>query len=179
MYQLSRHLFYVNPHALHAAAGAFQDGVHFFDGRVVLEANEASHAQGFFFVLDNLCAAKDDDALDVVRPVAIFFIVFVKNSKAYFAALFYGVNLMTFFGTMEIEGIFFFIIDVVDGNAIGIAVITDDRKDASSAVFEDLLTGIKGESLFEAAHGSNHGNHLLFGYSLPVYHGTSPSFILF
>ena len=54
MYQLSRHLFYVNPHALHAAAGAFQDGVHFFDGRVVLEANEASHAQGFFFVLDNL-----------------------------------------------------------------------------------------------------------------------------
>ena len=77
MYQLSRHLFYVNPHALHAAAGAFQDGVHFFDGRVVLEANEASHAQGFFFVLDNLCAAKDDDALDVVRPVAIFFIVFV------------------------------------------------------------------------------------------------------
>ena len=82
MYQLSRHLFYVNPHALHAAAGAFQDGVHFFDGRVVLEANEASHAQGFFFVLDNLCAAKDDDALDVVRPVAIFFIVFVKNSKS-------------------------------------------------------------------------------------------------
>ena len=86
---------------------------------------------------------------------------------------------MTFFGSMEIEGIFFFIIDVVDGNAIGIAVITDDRKDASSAVFEDFLTGIKGESLFEAAHGSNHGNHLLFGYSLPVYHGTSPSFILF
>ena len=91
MYQLSRHLFYVNPHALHAAAGAFQDGVHFFDGRVVLEANEASHAQGFFFVLDNLCAAKDDDALDVVRPVAIFFIVFVKNSKAYFAALFLSI----------------------------------------------------------------------------------------
>ena len=53
---------------------------------------------------------------------------------------------MTFFGTMEIEGIFFFIIDVVDGNAIGIAVITDDRKDASSAVFEDFLTGIKGRA---------------------------------
>lgn len=52
---------------------------------------------------------------------------------------------MTFFGTMEIEGIFFFIIDVVDGNAIGIAVITDDRKDASSAVLRTSLQASRGE----------------------------------
>lgn len=93
-----------------------------------------------FGVLDDPDRAEYDDALKVQRPMIEGGSSVVHDAKGGFVAPLEGIQPMPYLTAMKIDLTILFVIVVVHRCAVGVAVITVDRKDPSFFASEDLET---------------------------------------
>ncbi len=121
----------------------------FFGGRVVLKGELAD------FVLDKrggvirqATTAKDDGAHNVGSPVAVLVRLVAVNGKADLVIALECVDLVASLGAMEINLVALGVKEVVDGDALRVAIVAVDGKDAALAGGEQFARFLIGDGAF-------------------------------
>ena len=107
-------------------------------------------------VLDDGDPAEDDHAFYNIIPLTRAAHALIKYTEGDLVILFQGVYLVADLARMEIDLPVLFVVIMVDGQGVRIAVIPVYRKDTPRLIFQDLYAVLLGQLLFFSCQFSEH-----------------------
>ena len=119
-------------------------------------AQVTADVQCLLMILNDFCPAENDNAFDIQRPLIIFPIATVIDAEGNFVAVPDGVNFMSRAAAVKIQFSVGFTVIMVNRQTVGIAVVADDRENASFLGFQNLNAFFGCERLFFSCHISEH-----------------------
>ena len=146
---------------MHGPAGLRDLFLHQSLAGVILQGKPPKRFQGLRVKRFQMAAAEHHNALPIRRPGFILDGFVPVNGEAHLVTGLERIDLVPDFRPVKIELLRGFVIKVVDGNGIGVAVIAIYGQNAPAGLPQKLLGGLKADLVFLSANGSKHTIALL------------------
>ena len=113
---------------------------HIFVCRGEFACDQTADEGCFIAVFNDLRFSEHYNALDIVRPVSVPLFVLTEDAERDFGIIFYGIDAVPDISSVKVQPSVFLAVIMIDGDPVGITVISQNGQNASGLGFQEIDT---------------------------------------